>query len=86
PGRSPEVAVLPVDLRGLQSPSFEADDVVVTTIRPAYRDALVFRARYLSAHRHFDEAAREYRATMELVPGDASIERELQMLEYARTR
>jgi len=60
---------------------YEDDDVVPTEIVPAYRTILVITGRYLALQKKFDEALRAYHAALDLDPANASIEREIRLVE-----
>ncbi|HEX7705085.1 MAG TPA: DUF2723 domain-containing protein [Thermoanaerobaculia bacterium] len=82
-GRVRDVTLTEIDLAGLADGTirYEADDVVVTEVLPAYRAVLLLRARYLRLSGDLAGAAAEYRAALRLDPGSEEILRELRTLE-----
>jgi hypothetical protein len=82
-GRPREVVLTEIDPAGLADGTirYEADDVVLTQVIPAYRAVLLLRARHLRRTGDLSGAAREYRAALRLDPGSEEILRELRALE-----
>jgi hypothetical protein len=82
-GRLRDVTLTEIDLAGLADGTirYEADDVVVTQVIPAYRAVLLLRARHLRRTGDLSGAVHEYRAALRLDPGSEEILRELRALE-----
>ena len=78
-----EVKFTPLQMRGVADGTieYEDDDVVPTEIVPAYRTILVITGRYLALQKKFDEALLAYHAALSLDPANASIEREIRLVE-----
>ena len=73
-------AGFPMNLEGLVPPAmrYEDDDIVNLEVIPAYRDALLFRARHLAfAARDREAAQRDYRQALALDPDNEAIQNEL---------
>ena len=77
------VTYTPLQMRGVADGTieYEDDDVVPTEILPAYRTILVMTGRYLALQKKFDEALLAYRAALGLDPANASIDREIRIVE-----
>jgi hypothetical protein len=78
-----DVKFTPLQMRGVADGTieYEDDDVVPTEIVPAYRTILVITGRYLALQKKFDEALLAYHAALSLDPGNASIDREIRLVE-----
>ncbi|MEA2338981.1 MAG: hypothetical protein QOE82_2988, partial [Thermoanaerobaculia bacterium] len=83
PKLTANVTFTPPQLRGVADGTieYEDDDVVPTEIVPAYRTILVITGRYLALQKKYDQALPAYRAALSLDPGNASIEREMHVVE-----
>lgn len=77
------VTFAPLQMRGVADGTieYEDDDVVPTEIAPAYRTILLITGRYLALQKKFDQALLPYRAALDLDPANASIEREISLVQ-----
>jgi hypothetical protein len=78
-----KVTFAPLQTRGVADGTieYEADDVVPTEIVPAYRTIMLITGRYLALQKKFDDALLAYGAALKLDPANASIEREIRLVE-----
>jgi len=76
-----------LEMRGVADGSiaYDQDDVVPLEIVPAYRAIFVMTGRYLAILKKYDEAFRAYKAAFQIDPTNASVEREMRMVESRTT-
>ncbi|HEX7152314.1 MAG TPA: DUF2723 domain-containing protein [Thermoanaerobaculia bacterium] len=80
------VPTVPIEMKSALSGRYESDDVVVTEVRPAYRQALLLRGRYLGLSANYDEAIRAYEQALALDPTDVAVQQELQQARAAKAQ
>ncbi|HWW60476.1 MAG TPA: hypothetical protein VN181_03820, partial [Thermoanaerobaculia bacterium] len=78
-----DVKMIPLTLRGLTD---ARDEVVLTEVVPAYRKALLLRARYLGLAARYDDAIATYEEALTLDPDNAAIQQEKARAELAKMR